>query len=86
MHVNLTNLNLDLSRYPERIAYSDPLEPSSAVLRALHRHHEPGVPFENLDVQLGVTLDTSIDAANDTSVRRQRGGWCYEHNGLFGAS
>ncbi len=81
----MTNVNLDLSRYTNRIGYDGVLEPTEAVLRALHRHHTLAVPFENLDVQLGVTLDTSVERAYDKIVNRRRGGWCYEQNGLFGA-
>ncbi|MEM9334667.1 MAG: arylamine N-acetyltransferase [Pseudomonadota bacterium] len=81
----MTNLNLDFSRYADRIGYRGPRDPTVDVLQQLHRHHTLAVPFENLDVQLGVALDTSIEAAYDKIVNRRRGGWCYEQNGLFGA-
>lgn len=42
------------------------------------------IPFENLDVQLGTPLTTSPAEAFDKIVNNQRGGWCYEQNGLFG--
>ena len=42
------------------------------------------IPFENLDVQLGRPLSTSIQEAYEKIVINMRGGWCYEQNGLFG--
>jgi N-hydroxyarylamine O-acetyltransferase len=42
------------------------------------------VPFENIDVQLGRGVSLDLDAVNDKIVRRRRGGWCYETNGLLG--
>ena len=80
----MTNLNLDLSSYLQRIGYDGPLETNLETLRGLHRQHTLAVPFENLDVQMGVPLDTSVEAAYDKIVYRRRGGWCYEQNGLFG--
>lgn len=43
------------------------------------------VPFENLDVQLGVAIDTGVEAAWQKIVVEGRGGWCFEQNGVFGA-
>lgn len=51
-----------------------------AELQALHLHH---VPFENLDIHLGRTITIDPDALFDKVVRRRRGGFCYELNGLF---
>ena len=48
------------------------------------RAHTLSVPFENLDVQLERPLTTSADAAYGKIVETDRGGWCYEQNGLFG--
>ena len=85
-HLILTNLNFDLSRYADRIAYGGAMSATPAVLCDLHRHHTLAVPFENLDVQMGIPLDTSIERAYDKIVNRRRGGWCYEQNGVFGAA
>jgi N-hydroxyarylamine O-acetyltransferase len=45
--------------------------------------HLLAVPFENLDVQLGVAVSTRPEDAYEKVVRRRRGGWCFELNGLF---
>jgi N-hydroxyarylamine O-acetyltransferase len=42
------------------------------------------VPFENLDIPLGIPIELSLPAIYDKIVRRRRGGFCYELNGLFG--
>jgi arylamine N-acetyltransferase len=47
--------------------------------------HTQNIPFENLDPLLGVPVDElSPEALTDKLVRRRRGGYCYEHNGLMG--
>ncbi len=73
-----------LRDYFERISWSGATEPTIETLGALLRAHNHTVPFENLDVQLGNTLTTSVEHAYDKIVTRRRGGWCYEQNGLFG--
>ena len=50
---------------------------------ALMRAHVLAVPFENLDVQLGVAVTTNPEDAYAKVVGRGRGGWCFEQNGLF---
>ena len=76
---------MDLKAYFDRIGFNDEARPDLATLKALHRAHLLAIPYENLDVQLGRTVTTAPDAAFDKIVRRRRGGWCYEMNGLFGA-
>jgi N-hydroxyarylamine O-acetyltransferase len=75
---------MDLSAYLDRIGFSGPVRPDLATLRALHRAHLLAIPYENLDVQLGRRVTTDPADAYDKIVRRGRGGWCYEMNGLFG--
>lgn len=53
-------------------------------LAALQSAHLRAVPFEDYDIHLGIPLSLDIDAVFDKVVRRHRGGFCYELNGLFG--
>lgn len=69
--------------YLARIGSLDSLAPDLATLRFLHRQHLLQVPFENLDIHLGRTLSLELPALYDKIVRRRRGGFCYELNGLF---
>ncbi len=74
---------MDLRAYLDRIAYSAPTEPTLDVLRALHRHHMLAIPFENLDIPLKREIRLEPPRIYTKMVRRRRGGFCYEHNGLF---
>lgn len=74
-----------LARYLERIGHGSEVRPDLATLRSLHRAHVTAIPFEALDVQLGVVPSFELDSIFDKLVERRRGGWCYEMNGLFGA-
>ncbi len=73
-----------LQPYLDRISYTGNAAPTTDELAALLAHHVQQVPFENLDVQLGRRLTTDPAAAYDKIVHQNRGGWCYEQNGLFG--
>jgi N-hydroxyarylamine O-acetyltransferase len=73
-----------LHRYLNRIGYGGPLSPTRTTLHNLHRAHLLAIPFENLDVQMGVRPTFDLDATFEKIVARKRGGWCYEMNGLFG--
>jgi N-hydroxyarylamine O-acetyltransferase len=41
------------------------------------------VPFENLDIPLGNKITLSVPSLYEKIVQRQRGGFCYELNGMF---
>jgi N-hydroxyarylamine O-acetyltransferase len=73
----------DLEAYLARIRYTGTREPTLDVLHALTAAHAQAIPFENLDVLLGRGIDLAPDAVFDKLVRRGRGGYCFEQNGLF---
>ena len=73
-----------LASYLRRVGFAGSARPSLDTLAKLLRRHVMSVPFENLDVQLGIPVSMDAEAAFDKIVRRGRGGWCYEQNGLFG--
>jgi N-hydroxyarylamine O-acetyltransferase len=54
-----------------------------ATLAELQVAHLLAVPFENLDIDAGLGVSMEPDAVWDKIVRRRRGGFCYELNGLF---
>ena len=74
---------MDVNTYLDRINYAGSLDPTAETLRALHVAHLLSVPFENLDIPLGRTIMLGDTALYDKIVERQRGGFCYELNGLF---
>jgi N-hydroxyarylamine O-acetyltransferase len=73
-----------LLSYLERIRFRGPLAPDFATLFALHKAQALTVPYEAIDILAGLTPDHRIEAIYDKIVRRRRGGWCYETNGLLG--
>ena len=75
---------MELAAYLDRIGYSGDLKVDLPTLSAIHRQHLLTVPYENIDVQLGVASDISIEGAYRKIVELGRGGWCYEMNGLLG--
>jgi arylamine N-acetyltransferase len=78
-------MTLDLGDYFERINYDGDAAPTLGVLQDLVTAHTRSIPFENLDPLLGRPIDDlSPEALADKLVRRGRGGYCYEQNGLFG--
>jgi N-hydroxyarylamine O-acetyltransferase len=74
---------MDVGEYLERIAYTGPLDPTAETLAGLHRAHMLAVPFENLDIHLGVRNVLDPGHVYKKIVQRRRGGWCFELNGLF---
>jgi N-hydroxyarylamine O-acetyltransferase len=74
---------LELSAYLHRIRFDGSVQPDLATLRAIHRAHQYAIPFENLDVLLRRPLVIDLEANYDKIVRRRRGGWCYEMNGVM---
>ena len=72
------------AEYLRRIAYTGPTAPTFDVLTALVAAHNRSIPFENLDPLMGVpVVDLRPDALVDKLVRRRRGGYCFEHNGVM---
>jgi N-hydroxyarylamine O-acetyltransferase len=74
---------MNVQDYLSRIGYSGPLNADFLTLRALQRAHLYSVPFENLDIGLQSPIRVDEDSLFDKIVRRRRGGFCYELNGLF---
>lgn len=77
---------LDLEAYLGRLGYEGDRAPTPEALRALHRAHIAAIPFENIDIVLGRGIRLDLDSLQDKLVRQPRGGYCYEHNLLFGAA
>ncbi|MEW5769006.1 MAG: arylamine N-acetyltransferase [Pseudomonadota bacterium] len=75
--------NFRLADYFARIGYAGEARADLATVRAIMRHHLETIPFENLDVQAGRPVSLVPEEIVDKIVRRRRGGYCYEVNGLF---
>ena len=69
--------------YLRRIGVTESLRADVRTLKRLHRQHLFTVPFENLSIHMGEPGSIDLVALYDKIVRRRRGGFCYELNGLF---
>ncbi len=74
---------MDVTAYLDRIGVPRATAADAATLRELHRAHQTTVPFENLSIFLDERISLAEDDLFDKIVRRRRGGFCYELNGLF---
>ena len=74
---------MDKEKYLGRIKYSGILNPNLDVLKKLQKNHLLNIPFENLDIHDNIPIELSVDKIFEKIVNRNRGGFCYELNGLF---
>ncbi|CAN2390717.1 Belongs to the arylamine N-acetyltransferase family [Pristimantis euphronides] len=78
---------LNLDTYLQRIGLTEfkasSMKPSLSTLRTIHRHHVLSVPFESLSIHSGEKIIPEIGWLYDKIVLRNRGGFCFENNGLF---
>ncbi len=71
---------VDLDAYFTRIGAS-----ASSSLVELHEAHVRAIPFENIDVMLGLVPSLDLGDIQAKMLGRRRGGYCYEHQLLFTA-
>lgn len=83
MITSTASSSIDLHAYCERVGYGGPWTPTIETLHALHRLHPAAIPFEAIDVLLGRAIDIAPAAIDAKLIGARRGGYCYEHNGLF---
>jgi len=76
---------LDLDAYRARVGYSGDRPPCFETLRSLHLAHATHIPFENLDILLGRSIELDLASVQAKLVAGRRGGYCFEHNTLFAA-
>ncbi len=76
---------LNLDAYFERVGYSGPHTATLETLATLHLLHPRAIPFENLNPFLGLPVPLDVAALERKLVHGGRGGYCYEHNLLFGS-
>jgi N-hydroxyarylamine O-acetyltransferase len=75
---------VDVDGYLDRIGAKRPATVDGPALTELHERHLATVPFENLDIHLGVPIELDEDRLV-AKVIGGRGGFCYELNGAFAA-
>lgn len=73
---------MDIYKYLNRINVQEQ-QPTVKYLKTLQYAHLIKVPFENLDVIRRQPIYLNVEKIYDKIVRNNRGGYCYEVNGLF---
>jgi len=74
---------VDLDGYFQRIGFGGEVRPRLDTLFALHFAHATTIPFENLDIQMGLPIRLDLPSLQEKLILRRRGGYCFEHNTLF---
>ena len=74
---------MDTINYLKRINISGIIKPDIANLRILQRNHLLNIPFENLDFHCNRKIFLEVNSLEEKIINRNRGGYCYELNGLF---
>src|SRR6476659_9359361 len=73
-----------IERYLMRIGLGGPLPSTAQTLSAIQWSHLHTVPFENLEIcPLDRRFTLDISAVYEKVVERNRGGCCFELNGLL---
>jgi len=74
---------MDADSYLARLGTERPSRMDADALARLQVAHLLAVPFENLDIWHGTPIALDLEAIFEKVVRKRRGGFCYELNGLF---
>ncbi len=74
---------IKVAKYLKRLNVKKEVQADLASLAYLQNQHLLTVPFENLDVMNKVYIPLAVDTFYQKIVENQRGGFCYELNGLF---
>ena len=72
-----------ISAYLNRIDSVGEVSPTFACLNAIMNAQLRNIPFENLDVQAGKIISIEPKDIYNKIVNQNRGGYCYEVNGIF---
>ena len=75
--------NFTLKKYFERTNYNSEINAHISTVSEIMRCQLFSVPFENLDVQAGKIVSLVPEEIVEKILVHNRGGYCYEVNGLF---
>ena len=72
-----------INRYLRKLGYRGSAQASFDTLQELQSLHLQRIPYENLDILNGRLLSLEPDDLYDKIILKQRGGYCFELNGLY---
>lgn len=76
-------MKINIQKYFKRINYDAKPTTKLSTLVELQKKHLLNIPFENLDIHFGRKIELDIEKFYHKIVHENRGGFCYELNGLF---
>ena len=74
---------MNVQNYLKRLKIENISHPDLNNLKKLHRSHLYNIPFENLNIHYGKRIILDFDSLEKKILSNNRGGFCYELNGLF---
>lgn len=75
---------MDIEAYFERIGYQNSRNKLDLqTLTAILQHQIRAIPFENLNIHCGESMELNLETIFDQIVRKKRGGWCLQVNHLL---
>ena len=74
---------MNVQKYLERLKIERVSQPDLHNLKKFHRNHLHNIPFENLDIHYNKKIILDFDLLEKKILNNNRGGFCYELNGLF---
>ncbi|XP_072729383.1 arylamine N-acetyltransferase, liver isozyme [Ciconia boyciana] len=75
---------MNIQEYFARISYNDCHKDADLQnLTVIFQHHIQAIPFENLSMHCGETIELDLQSTYNKIVRKKRGGWCLESNHLL---
>jgi len=75
--------SFDLQQYLNRINFQGEIQLNLEGIKKLMQSQIFSVPFENIDVQSGKPISLLGDDIVNQIVNKNRGGYCYQINGIF---
>lgn len=75
--------DLFIKKYFERIKLTTEVLPNIDTLKCIQRQHLLNIPFENLDIINNKSIEFDIEKLSMKILEQNRGGICYELNGLL---
>lgn len=74
---------MNIEKYFQRLEIENFTKPDLTNLKHLHKNHLLNIPFENLDIHYNRKIILDFKLLEDKILNNNRGGFCYELNGLF---
>ncbi len=74
---------MNVDEYLTRLQYTGRRDVSKETLFALQEAHLRTIAYENLDIHLGVVVGLELSNSYNKIILQNRGGWCFELNGLL---